>query len=65
MGDYYKVLIKTKDGSELNVKISPEAFSQYSSQKTLEFFFNANCVTTIFEKEKGVMLKLVEEPQLG
>lgn len=61
MGDYYKVLIKTADGNELNVKISPEAFNQYASQKRLEFFFNANCVTTIYEKEKGVMLKLVEE----
>ena len=65
MGDYYKVLIRTADGNELNVKISPEAFSQYASQKRLEFFFNANCVTTIYEREKGVMLKLVEEPPVA
>lgn len=60
MGDYYKALIRTADGNELNVKISPEAYKQYSGEKELEFFFNADCVTTIYEKEKGVMLKIVE-----
>ena len=60
MGDYYKALIRTADGNELNVKISPEAYKQYSGEKKLEFFFNADCVTTIYEKEKGVMLKIVE-----
>lgn len=60
MGDYYKALIRTADGNELNVKISPEAYKQYSREKELEFFFNADCVTTIYEKEKGVMLKIVE-----
>ena len=60
MGDYYRVLVRTADGNELNVKISPEAFNHYAGQKKLEFFFNANCVTTIYEREKGVMLKLVE-----
>ena len=60
MGDNYKALIRTADGNELNVKISPEAYKQYSGEKELEFFFNADCVTTIYEKEKGVMLKIVE-----
>lgn len=60
MGDYYKALIRTADGNELNVKISPEAYKHYSGEKELEFFFNADCVTTIYEKEKGVMLKIVE-----
>ncbi|MGN1101845.1 MAG: TOBE domain-containing protein, partial [Huintestinicola sp.] len=60
MGDYYKVLIRVPDGSELNVKISPEAYRQYAGEKELEFFFNADCVTTIYEKEKGVMLKTIE-----
>lgn len=60
MGDYYKALIRTADRNELNVKISPEAYKQYSGEKELEFFFNADCVTTIYEKEKGVMLKIVE-----
>lgn len=60
MGDYYKALIRTADGNELNVKISPEAYKQYSGEKELEFFFNADCVTTIYEKEKGEMLKIVE-----
>lgn len=57
MGDYYRVLVKTADGGELNVKISPEAYRQYAGEKELDFFFNADCVTTIYEKEKGVMLK--------
>ena len=57
MGDYYKALIRTADRNELNVKISPEAYKQYSGEKELEFFFNADCVTTIYEKEKGVMLR--------
>ena len=63
MGDYYRTLIKTADGNTLNVKISPEAYRQYSSFDELEFFFNPDCVTTIYEKEKGVMLKVVEEKQ--
>jgi len=61
MGDYYRVLVKTRDSSELSVKISPEAYRKYAGEKELEFFFNANCVTTIYEKEKGVMLKTVED----
>lgn len=61
MGDYYKVLIRTADNNELSVKISPEAYKQYSGETELEFFFNANCVTTIYEKEKGVMLKTIDD----
>ncbi len=61
MGDYYRVLVKTRDSSELSVKISPEAYRKYAGEKELEFFFNADCVTTIYEKEKGVMLKTVED----
>lgn len=57
MGDYYKALVRTADGKELSVKISPEAYRQYSRENELEFFFNADCVTTIYEKERGVMLK--------
>lgn len=60
MGDYYRVLARTADGKELNIKISPEAYSHYASSKRLEFFFNANCVVTIYEREKGVMLKTID-----
>lgn len=63
MGDYYRTLIQTADGNTLNVKISPEAYRQYSSFGELEFFFNPDCVTTIYEKEKGVMLKVIEEKE--
>ncbi|MGN0691209.1 MAG: TOBE domain-containing protein, partial [Oscillospiraceae bacterium] len=61
MGDYFKVLVQTADGNQLNVKVSPEAYKEYSGLPEQEFFFNADCVTTIYEKEKGVMLKTVNE----
>lgn len=61
MGDYFRTMVKTADGSSLNVKISPEAYKQYSGHGELEFFFNPDCVTTIYERERGVMLKVVED----
>lgn len=61
MGDYYRTVIKTKDGNTLDVKISPEAYRQYSNYRELEFFFNADCIITIYEREKGVMLKTIED----
>jgi spermidine/putrescine ABC transporter ATP-binding subunit len=61
MGDYYKMRIGTDDGNTLDVKVSPEAFREFAHENRLEFFFNADCVTTIYEKEKGVMLKNFDE----
>ncbi|MDO4945588.1 MAG: ABC transporter ATP-binding protein [Ruminococcus sp.] len=60
MGDYVRAQVMIADGSTLNVKISPEAFRQYGGENELEFFFNPDCVTTIYEREKGVMLKTVD-----
>lgn len=60
MGDYVRAQVMIDDGSTLNVKISPEAFRQYGGENELEFFFNPDCVTTIYEREKGVMLKTVD-----
>ena len=56
LGDSVKVKIKTKDQNTMDVKLSLEAFKRYAGNDQLEFFFNADCITTIYEREKGVML---------
>ena len=56
LGDSVKVKIKTKDQNTMDVKLSLEAFKRYASNDQLEGFFNADCITTIYEREKGVML---------
>lgn len=61
MGDYFRTLVTTQDGQTLNVKISPEAYKQYGTCSELTFFFNPDCATTIYEKERGVMLKVVDK----
>lgn len=60
MGDYVRAQVQLADKSVIKVKISPEAFRQYGDSGELEFFFNPDCVTTIYEREKGVMLKTVD-----
>lgn len=61
LGDCVKLLIETKSGRKLNIKLSPEAFSRYGGENELEFFFNPNVTATIYHKEKGVMLKTIEK----
>lgn len=60
MGDYVRAQVQLADESVIKVKISPEAFRQYGESGELEFFFNPDCVTTIYEREKGVMLKTID-----
>lgn len=56
LGDSVSVKIAIKNGEEMSVKMSNEAFNRYKDHKELEFFFNPDCVTTIYEKEFGQML---------
>lgn len=61
IGDNVRVLIETESKVQLNLKLSPETFARYGQEEELEFFFNPDVAATIYHKEKGVMLKTVEE----
>lgn len=61
MGDSVKLKVKIESGQELDVKLSLEAFRRYGGNDRLEFFFNPNCATTIYEKENGKMLLTIDE----
>lgn len=62
LGDSVKLKIELRNGQQIDVKLSVEAFRRYAGASELEFFFNPDCVTTIYEKERGVMLNTVEVP---
>ncbi|OON92061.1 MAG: hypothetical protein ATN34_01255 [Epulopiscium sp. Nele67-Bin002] len=59
LGESVSVVVETRDKTMLTIRLTPEAFIDYSVDKELEFYFNPNFAITIYQQEKGVMLNAI------